>query len=84
MHISIQVGTGDEAAERRTGTPPPRLRELSEGKVNWKEILEGCVQKDDKMERHERGRWAGSRAGGRGWADLEASIERERETPISG
>lgn len=50
VHTSIQVGTGDEAAQRRTGTPPPQPRELSEEKVNWKEILEGCVQKDEKME----------------------------------
>ena len=37
-----------------------------------------------KQQRHDRRRWAGSRAGGRGWADLKASIEKERETPISG
>ena len=41
---------GTRQRRERTGTPPARLRELSGEKVNSKEILEGCVQKDDKME----------------------------------
>lgn len=78
----------------RTDSAP----EHSEEKVNLKEILEGCVQKDDRMENSSRGRkpmkrqkWRDRGAGDRADLDLgdsvwesEARIKDEAETTTSG